>query len=207
MRAPVPLTLLLALAGCAAARVPPVAAPGAPSTHRDPPAHLPAPSADPRTGTLVGIAASGGEDQARELLVALVDSICTGDLEALREILAAEVFHGGALRAGRLRSAMPGERFAGQLLAHARLVRVAPETRFADLVQPASVRVEAVEAALCRDRAPGGCERLPAELRPGDLLVRFAATAAGSRPLALLAPDGQGALVVRPGERPRVVAR
>ena len=68
-----------------------------------------------------------------------------------------------------------------------------------DLVELESIRVEPI-ASVIRGA-------LPSPLQPGDLVVRFTLTSAGRDPLAILAPDGQGMVVVRPGEDPRVIAR
>ncbi|UJR80867.1 Tim44 domain-containing protein [Sandaracinus amylolyticus] len=189
----------LVIVGCAPS-VPPVRAPSAPSTHRDPPAHVPAPESAPSTGELVGVVAAGGEDQARELLVALVTAIVEGDRETLEATLGEEVFHGGSLRAGRTRTRTSGSAFAGQLLTRARMTRLPPDARFEDLVEVESIRVEPIATSIAG-------EPLASELQPGDLVMHFELTSAGRDPLVDLTHEGHGALIVRPGEDPRVIAR
>ncbi|AKF06521.1 hypothetical protein [Sandaracinus amylolyticus] len=191
--------IALLVIGCAPS-VPPVRAPSAPSTHRDPPAHVPAPESTPSTGELVGVVAAGGEDQARELLFVLVTAIIEGDRETLVATLGEEVFHGSSLRAGRTRTRSSGSAVAAQLLTRARVARLAPDARLEDLIAVESIRVEPVASLISG-------EPLASELQPGDLVVRFAVTSAGREPLAELARDGHGAVVVRPGEDPRVIAR
>lgn len=199
MRAPASAACLaaLVLAGCGGA-VRAVAEPAAPPTHRDPPAYVPPPDATPSTGGLVGIAASGGEEQARELLVRVVLAIRDQDLDTLEVLLAPEVFHGGSLLAGRSRSGIAGSRFAQQLVAHARVTHLRADARFEDLVEVESIRVEPVAVVLGERAAP--------PLAPGDLVVRFSVTTAG-RAIAALAPDGRGTIVVRRGEEPQLLAR
>lgn len=180
----------LALAACAST-VPPVEAPVAPSTHRDPPTYVPAPEAEPTTGALVGAIASGGEDQARALLVAIVLGIRDGDVEALRALLADEVLQ--AVRSRRI----SGARLAEQWVARARLARLPSELPFEALIEVESIRVTPIPR-----------EPETAGLLPSDLLVRFTVTQLARHALgALASADGRGALVVRPGEDPRVVAR
>jgi hypothetical protein len=189
------------LAGCGGAAAPALAAPDvAPSTHRDPPSFRPLPEPAPATGALVGIRASGGENQAREVLVRLVGAVQDGDGDAIEELLAPAVFHLASLRPGaRARAAIPARAFAQQLLTASRIGLLRADARFEDLVDPDSVRIEPVEADFPRE--------LPPDLRPGDLVVRFALAPEGRRALQMLAPDGRGSLVVRPGERAQIVAR
>nr|MDQ3036263.1 hypothetical protein [Myxococcota bacterium] len=162
MRSIAALLIVLSTAACGA-HVPAAAEPAAPATHRDPPTHVPPPDAAPTTGGLVGIAASGGEDQARELLVMLLLAIRDQDLDALTSLLAPEVFHGGSLLAGRSRTAIAGSRLAEQLLAHARVTQLRPDARIEDLIELGSIRVAPV-ATVLGDRAV-------APLSPGDLVV------------------------------------
>lgn len=184
------MLLPLALAGCAPS-VPPVRAPVAPSTHRDPPPYVPAPDAAPTTGALVGVIVSGGEDQARALLVRLVLAIRDADADAVGEVLAPSV-----LLPGRSRR-IEGARLAAQWVSQARTAGLPPDAPFEELVDVESIRVGPIPA-----------QPAVSDLLPGDLLVRFALTPLARRALAGVAPgDGQGALVVRPGEDPRVVAR
>jgi hypothetical protein len=200
-----PAVFALALAACGGGARPAVREP-LPSTHRDPPSHVPRPVASPAasptveaSGAIVGIAASGGEDQARELLVALVTAIREGDAPAIVQISAPTL----------ARAAIPQARpigapaLAQQLVVQARLHQLRPDARFEDLVEPSSVRTEDVRAAF-----PGG---VPPHLGAGDVIVRFALTPLGRRAMGTFATttstgEARGAIVVRPGEDPRIVA-
>lgn len=187
-----------AVAGCGGV-VPAPAEPGAPSTHRDPPRHAPPPEPAPSTGEIVGIASSAGDDQARDVLARLVIALRDQDRDALEALLAPEIHHAASLLVGRGRSTVARDRFVDQLVARARLGQLRADARLEELIDPAGVRVDPIA------RVVTGA--LPPELAPGDLVVRFELGAAGRPGLDGIAPGGQGALVIRPGEDPRVVAR
>ena len=202
--APVPvpavvLSLSLCLACACGAPPPPIADPIVPATHRDPPAHLPGPIEHGETGAPIALAASAGDEQARELVVALVIALRDQDPESLAALLAPAVFFTATLRSGRTPASVSSTALAHQLLATARIAQARRDARFEDLVDPGSIRVAPIAA--------GFPDALPRELEAGDRIVSFTATAAGRRMLAALAQEGTVVLVIRPGEGARIVAR
>lgn len=194
---------LLACAGALAfacgAPSPPLPDPIVPATHRDPPTHLPAPIGHGETGGPVSLAASAGEEQAREMLVALVIALRDQDAESLASLLAPAVFFSATLRGGRAPASVSSTALTQQLLAAARIAQARRDARFEDLVDPGSIRVAPIAAAF-----PGA---LPPELEPGDRIVSFSPTASGRRLLAALAQESRVSLVIRSGQGARIVAR
>lgn len=184
--------------GCVA---PPAARPPprVPSTHRDPPTHLPAPTERGETGTVASLAASSGDEQARDLVVALVIGIRDQDAAAVEALLAPAIVYTSTLRQGRSAASVGAPAFAAHLVSAARAAHVRGDARLEELVELGSIRVAPIAAAF-----PDG---LPRELEPGDRVVRFEVTPLGRRALAALARDGAVALVIRPGQGARIVGR
>lgn len=196
VRAPVlALWLVTGCTGSLAAPPPP----RVPSTHRDPPVYLPPPGERGETGSVVSLAASSGDEQARDLVVALVIGIRDQDVGAVEALLAPTVLYTSTLRQGRSAASVSASAFAGHLVSAARAAHVRGDARLEELVDLGSIRVAPVASAF-----PG---ELPRELEPGDRVVRFEVTPLGRRALAALAREGVVALVVRPGQGARIVGR
>ena len=187
------LALALALTACGARPLPidePV-----PATDGDPSSYVPAPSAAPHTGEPVGIVLSGGDELARQVLVAVVLAMRDGDEAGIARLLAGRVGH--ASGTGALRTTWPRATLAHQLAVSAAASHVDLDAPFESLVEDGTVRV--VPAAEHFTDATR-----PEVVDPSDLVVLFTPTALGRRALSGLAT---GVLVVRPGPEPTIVAR
>lgn len=136
---------------------------------------------------------SGGDEQARGLLVSLVLAVRDGRETDLEALFAERVAH---TQGGLTRTTWTRASILRQVLAAASVVRVDPDLPFEELVDPATIQVGDVAVAL---EGP-----LPAGVEPADRLITFTPTTLGRR---LLSGLGSTALVVRPGPTPLVVAR
>jgi hypothetical protein len=184
-------SLLCALAACGAPTRPLAETP-VPSTDRDPAPFLPGPSAFARTGEPVGLTVSGGEEQARQLLVRLVLAMRDGDEPEITRMLAERIGHAaGAAQTSWTRGTM-----AHQLAIGAGASHLDPDAPFETLVDPTTIRVSTASAHFTAG--------LPAIVLATDLVVLFQPTTIGRRALSGLA---SGVIVVRPGPEPIVVAR
>ncbi len=184
--------LAVILAACGGAP-PPIPDEPIPATDRDPPSWTPAPVIEGRTGEPVALELSGGSEQARALLRALVLAVRDQDETAVEAALAERVAHA---QATALRTTWTRNALARQILAAAAASHVDEHTSFEQLVEPATIRVVEASAHYA--------DALPSEVRAGDVVVLFQPTALGRRLLAGLATS---LLVVRPGPTPLVVAR
>lgn len=169
-----------------------------PPTDRDPPPYVPGPSEEPRTGETVGIATSGGFEQARSVAVRFVTAVHAGDRQALEDQLAETV---GRTRPRLLAPHMPRAQMIEQLVEGPRR-RFAPnaDTPIEQLIDPNGITVVPLSQS---DESA----ELPDGLLPTDLDVTVPVGEAGRRFLLHIlqwAPNGR--LIVRPGARPRILA-
>jgi hypothetical protein len=169
-----------------------------PLTHDDPPSYVPPPSDAPETGDAVGVAATGGYDQAKAIAVRLVRAVRDADEQTLTQLLAAHVAnlfprlgHAGREREAVVARIMTNHAQSG-LGTEVPIHHLIDEERFE--VTPLS-RVYAGQA-------------LPPGMQGTDLQVTFPVQAEGRRVLTILVgwPTTQGGIIVRPGTEPRIVA-
>ncbi|HJL06726.1 MAG TPA: hypothetical protein RMH85_33500 [Polyangiaceae bacterium LLY-WYZ-15_(1-7)] len=194
------LTALLALGcgggGAASSSGPAVVdAPLAPSTAADPPSYTPPPAATGEPGGPVGLATSGGHEQAEVMAVRFLEALRDGDERGLRRLLDERL----ARAQPRLSSArQPRDHLIEVMLRHPRRGNLGPDTPLEELV-----RLEGVEVTPLRDVT----RRIPDGLEATDLHLTIPLTAAGRRVLRFLLPGWahQGALVIRTGVAPRIV--
>jgi hypothetical protein len=167
-----------------------------PATDRDPLHHTPpAVSAGP-AGAPIGLTAGGGEDQARQMLPAFITAVRDADEAALDRMLEAEV----ARVTNADQRPHPRAQLVQIILAYARRATIPAELRVEDLVDLANVRVSRA-AHFFEER------RMPASVRPSDVVVEAPLLPEGRAPLAaMLRWNARGYLVVRPGRDPRIVA-
>lgn len=195
-----PSIVAAVLAGaCAGTPVPPAAVPV--SSWRDPSVRSPLPS--PGAGASdapVGAIVLGGAENARALVVTLLEAIRDDDAEAAERTLAERVESAAPLRAEAPRSTVDRHALVRHWLTLARSAHIEPDAPLAAIVVGDSITVEPASLFY----APG--ER-PQWLADEDLVVRFGVTDAGRRAFAGLAPGGEGTIVVRPGPAPRIVGR
>jgi len=179
-------------------------APNAParSSYADPPPTSASPSPALAFGADGGLVSRGGRDQAHDLFVELVLALVEADDARLAACFAERVaFVSDGLRGARdaTRAATDRATLVRQAMAAARAARLTGDEELTQLVER-----DSVEIVRLGDLASSP---LPDGLLPSDLAVRFRATPAGRRALAVIAPGGAGFVVVRPGGSPRVVAR
>lgn len=154
---------------------------------------MPTGASEGHTGEPVAISLSGGAEQARALVVALVLAIRDGNETAIEAALADRVAHAQSAMAW---ASWTRSQLARQMIAAAAVSHVELDTPFDALVNPATLSV--VDAATYFEGP------VPAGVESSDQVVSFTPTALGRH---LLAGLGSSALVVRPGPTPRVVAR
>jgi hypothetical protein len=146
---------------------------------------------------MVALAASGGEDQARRMLPALLEAMRDGDARALEQLLSDEV----VASRGRSRSRpSPRATLIQQILLYARRGLIPADAAPGDLVGLDALRVlRAAQHWRGRD-APDGVQRT-------DLVVEFPVLEPGRGPLrSVLGWHRRGFIVVRPGRDSRIVA-
>ena len=169
-----------------------------PPTDRDPPPYVPGPTEEPRTGETVGIATSGGFEQARSLAVRFVEAVRDGDRQALEEQLAETV---GRTRPRLLTPHMPRAQIVEQLVE-------GPRRRFApDADTPIEQLIDANAITVTPLSQSEDAGELPEGLLPTDLDVVIPIGEVGRRFLLHMlqwAPNGR--LIVRPGVQPRILA-
>lgn len=169
-----------------------------PDTARDPLPYTPPPSTRSRPGQPVGLSASGGEDQARRLMPEFLRAVRAADEDRLMELLYDEVAHLDRSRARR--RARPRSSLVRRILLYARRHPLPTDVAVRDLVD-----LSQLEVRPARERWSDG--NLPSPLRGTDLLVSMPVREAGRLPLRFMLGWGlRGALVVRPGRPPRIVA-
>ncbi len=137
---------------------------------------------------------SGGEEQARQVLVGLVLAMRDGDEAFIARMLSERIGHAGGT--GAARTTWPRGSIAHQLAVGAAASHLDPDATFESLVDPATIRVTPAAAQFTSG--------LPAGVAVTDLVVLFSPTALGRRALAGLSG---GVIVVRPGPDPIIVAR
>ncbi|MFK7991736.1 MAG: hypothetical protein AB8I08_37310 [Sandaracinaceae bacterium] len=198
------LALGLTLIACGPAAQPPPAQrttplrAGLPRTDRDPLPYVAPPRPRGQTGQTVTLLAAGGEDQARRMLPALLESLRDGDESGLESLLAPLVFQASRRRSNG--AARPRAALVQRMLIYARRGVIPPGTPVADLVELEGIDVQRAVAAY-----PDGV--LPELVESTDLVVEVPVRSAGRTPLrALLGWHERGRMVVRPGSDPRIVA-
>lgn len=187
-----PLGALVLLLACGAAP-PPITDEPIPATDRDPSTWTPTSTREGHTGEPSTLSLSGGQEQARALLLALVVAVRDGNVNAIEATLAERVAHA---QVGLARTTWTRAALARQILAGAAASHVEADATFESLIEPATIRVLDV-ATHFEGVIPPGVE-------PTDEVVVFTPTALGRR---LLAGLGASALVVRPGPTPHIIAR
>lgn len=171
---------------------------GLPATDRDPLPYTPPPSTtEGHTGQTVALAASGGEDQARRMLPALLRAIRDVDERELEQLLAEEITQ---VRVRRGRPAgQPRSAWIQRILIYARRSVLPADARVSELVDLEQLEVRRAAQFWPRD--------MPQAVRPTDLVVEVPIHEPGRAPLrTLLGWHLRGQLVVRPGRDPRIVA-
>lgn len=192
------LVLSSVLFGCGGAMGP---APAGRATAGDPEASRIAPAASAEAGRPSGLSLRGGRDVAHDVLLALVDAIVLSDASRLSRLFAERVgqlTHGTGTELGLSRTGTERGALVRQALLAARAARLTGRETPSLLIAPGSIEIR----MLSELGVP-----LPPDAEPTDLLVRFRTTALGRRALGSVAPGGEGALLVRPGATPLIVAR
>ncbi|MEM9190068.1 MAG: hypothetical protein AAGF12_12870 [Myxococcota bacterium] len=172
------------------------AQPSAPVTDEDPPAFAPAPSSAPHTGDVVGLATSGGHDQAKGVALRFVLAVRDADEAELDQLLGAQV--------GRLFPRLsPGSRDRAQLLQqivqHPRRSGLTSDMPLTELVNTSEINVQALSART---------GTIPPGLLESDLVVTFPLGQQGRQYFQILLGwrSSHGGVVVRPGVEPHIVA-
>lgn len=197
--------LVLLTLGCGAASTGSeaslVARSSLPATDRDPLPYTPPPADPGLAGETMALAASGGEDQARQMLRALVGALRDVGTQGERPLTAlfdeevGQVADRVATRAGRPRAGI-----VQRLLIYARRSIIPPEAEVAELFDLDDVEVHRA-SVFFRNR------ELPSTVTATDLVVQAPILAPGRNPMrTLFGWSDRGTLVVRPGREPRIVA-
>lgn len=196
MRAAFIALLIASMLGCTA--TPAAERPTAtlPPTDRDPLPYTPEPVVEGFTDDAVALAAAGGEDQARRMLPALLAAVRDGDERALQQLLADPVAQVVNIDA----EPRPRAAVVNRILVYARRSLIQPDVTLDELVDLASVRTSPASQFFAG-------RGLPAGTRPTDIVIEVSLLEAGRAPLrALLGWHLRGAMVVRPGREPRILA-
>lgn len=187
-----------ALAGCAAAGAPRVDRSDVPATDRDPLPFTPPPEPAGETDRAVSLAASGGEDQARQLLPVLLRAARDADQHQLEQLLLDEVvlLQGHGSRA----LIQPRASLVERVLHAARRSILQPDAEVDELVDLTTVRV-----SRAAEHYQAG--NLPPHVRATDVVLDVSLLEAGRAPLRVLFQwQLRGRIIVRPGRDPRIVA-
>jgi hypothetical protein len=165
-----------------------------PASDRDPLPYTPVPrAANASTDETVALAASGGEDQARQLLPILIRAIRDADERQLDQLFADDIVQGQS-------EPRPRSVLVQRVLIYARRQIIAADTPVEELVDIPNVQV-ARAGQFWQGRSP------PPGVRPNDIVVEVPLLEAGRLPLrTTLGWQLRGYLVVRPGRDPRIVA-
>jgi hypothetical protein len=168
-----------------------------PASDRDPLPFTPLPTGTGRTDQTVALVAAGGEDQARQLVPALLRAVRDADERALDQLFADEV----AQTTGRSDvPPRPRAVLVERILIYAQQQVVQPDVPLDELVDFASVQVMRA-AQFWQGR------ELPEGISPTDVVVEVPLLDAGRGPLrGMLGWHLRGRMVVRPGRDPRIVA-
>jgi hypothetical protein len=161
-------------------------------TSADPPPWSPPPGETAAAGRPAGLVVRGREDQARRVVVRMLEALRDRDLGALEQLLADPLVRRGADR--------PRADVIAELVRGAEANLVGPGVEVSAFFAVAAAEVQPVGAA--RRQRPSS------RLRDDDLIVRFAVTSTAGRRFVEL-PFVQGGavaeIVVRTGSEPRVV--
>lgn len=172
--------------------------PSFPATDRDPVPYTPPPADAAHTGDTVALSAAGGEDQARQMLPALIRALRDADERALEGLFAEDVGEVEARRATR--GGRPRASLVERMLLYARRSIIASDAPVEDLLDLNEIRV------MRASRFFQGRE-LPSGVRLTDLVVEAPLLEPGRTPLrTLLGWNGRGTIVVRAGHDARIVA-
>jgi len=169
----------------------------APPTYQDPPPYTPGPATDAHTGEVSALATAGGYDQARAVALELVTAVRDRDEETLTRLVTDPV--------GRVlpRLSAPNRARATvlrQILHSPRRAGLGPDVELDALIDATRMTVTPLS------RLPNA-PAIPAGLLGSDLMVRFPLAATGRQQLRfVLSWAVEGAIVVRPGSEPRVIA-
>ena len=172
-----------------------------PATDRDPLPYTPPPTETAIAGDTVALAAAGGEDQARQMLPALIYALRdvneNGERE-LTQLFAEEVGLVAARHASR--PGRPRATLIQRMLIYARRSIIPADAEVEDLFDVAAIQVFRA-SVFFRGR------ELPSTVRVTDTVVVVPVLADGRVPMrTLMGWVGRGYLVVRPGRDPRIVA-
>lgn len=187
----------LACASCGAAPQEHTAEPRQiPPSDRDPLPFTPAPEGVGETDRTVALSATGGEDQARQMLLALVRAVRDADERRLEELFADElvITQGHARPERRARSTA-----VQRILVNARRGLIQPDVEVEELIDLSSVEVSRA-AQHWQGREP------PDGIRPTDVVVEVTLLPEGRALRPLLGWVLRGLVVVRPGRDARIVA-
>lgn len=166
-----------------------------PPTDRDPPPYIPAPTDDARTGGAVGIATSGGFEQARIVALRFIEAVRDADREALEQQLGETI---ARVRPRLMTPNVPRAQMIELLVSPGRRrVAAPPEVPLDQLVDTSSIVV--IPLAQHEDAA-----ELPNGLLPTDLQVTVPMRDQG-RPFLGAIWNPEGRLIVRPGPEPRII--
>lgn len=188
----------IALLGCGAGGAHPARASAVPATDGDPLPFTPPPEPEGHTDRTVALAASGGEDQARQMLPVLLRAARDGDQHQLEQILLEEV----VMLQGRgdRPLARPRSSFVEHLMHAARRSVIQTDVEVEEMVDLTTVRVSRA-AEHYQGRS------LPTNVRATDVVLDVNLLEAGRAPLRMLFLwQMRGRIIVRPGRDPRVVA-
>jgi hypothetical protein len=169
----------------------------APPTHHDPPPYIPSPAAQAHTGEVSALATAGGHDQARAVAIELLVAVRDSDEETLTRLISDPV--GRVLP--RLSAPNRGrDTVLRQVLSSPQRTGLGPDVELDALIDRERMTVTPLS------RLPGSPD-IPDGLLGSDLLVRFPLAATGRQQLRfVLSWAVEGAIVVRPGSEPRVIA-
>jgi len=170
---------------------------GAPSTHRDPPPYTPLPAPSAQTGEASALRAAGGYDQARAVALAVVEAVRDRDEATLNQLVSDPVGRVLPRLSGPTRSR---DAVLRQILHSPRRQALGPDIELDALIDASRMTVTPLS------RLPSQAS-LPSGLLGSDLMVRFPLAATGRQLLRyVLSWAVEGAIVVRPGSEPRVMA-
>jgi len=172
-----------------------------PATDRDPLPYTPPPTETAVAGGTVSLAAAGGEDQARQMLPALVRALRDVDEIGERELTQLFADQIGLVSARHAsRPGRPRATVVQRMLIYARRSIIPQDAEVADLFDLRAIQVSRA-STFFRGR------ELPSTVRLTDTVVVVPVLAPGRVPMrTLLGWVGRGHLVVRPGRDPRIVA-
>lgn len=196
MRASLTLLMLSVTLGCGGA-VDAASGRSVPPSDRDPLHFTPTPATEGHTDEPVALAAAGGEDQARRLLPALLVAVRDADERGLEQLLDTQVV---SLLQNRSAAVRPREVVVQRLLLYARRSVIQPDVGVEELIELGSVQTSRA-AQFFEGR------EMPEGLRATDVVLEVSVHDAARGALgAMFRWHARGAMVVRPGRDPRIVA-